>query len=221
METPGDGVAKLSADERRAQVVQEFKAFVEHFFNQLGKLPSIERLKLEFPKLTERQIKTDLQMVGVWLNSKGYNLSGREYLSPVQLAVANSLLNLEDKRSRTKKLADFGVSAGEFGNWKKDPAFNAYLRERSEALLGNSVGEVHLALIDAATSGDISAIKLFYEITGRHTVGSHQDMNVQAMLVHVIESVQKHVRDPKILQAIANDIQDATGTAIVRGEIEK
>ena len=54
METPGEGVAKLSADERRAQVVQEFKAFVEHFFNQLGKLPSIERLKLGFSKLSDR-----------------------------------------------------------------------------------------------------------------------------------------------------------------------
>jgi hypothetical protein len=43
------------------------------------------------------------------------------------------------------------------------------------------------------------------------------------MLVHVIEAVQKHVQDPKILQAIAADIQTATGsiTGVVQGEIEQ
>jgi hypothetical protein len=208
-------------EKARIQATADFNAFVEHFFNQMGKLPSQERIRLEFPKMPARDVKTNISIAAVKLTAKGYNVTRREYLSPEQIAVANSLMNLEDKRSRSKKLQDFGVSTATFGNWKKDPAFNAYLRERGEALLGNSIGEVHLALIDAASSGDVSAMKLFYEITGRHTPGSRQDINVQAMLVQVIEAVQKHVSDPKILQAIATEIQENTGGMIIRGELEK
>lgn len=213
----------LTPDELRAKDAAELNAFVEFYFNQMDTLPSLDRLKVEFPRIPKTDLKSRLQIAAVKLNAKGYNLSNREWLTPEQLAVANSILNLADKRSLTKKLQDFGVSAATFGNWKKNPSFNAYLRERSEDALGAAISDVHLALIDAATNGDISAIKLFYEITGRHTPGSRQDVNVQAMLVHVIEAVQKHVSDPKILQAIASDIQQATGsiTGVVQGEIEK
>lgn len=218
----GEVEARPERELKRAKVVADFNAFVEHFFNQMEKLPSIERLKVEFPTIPARQLKTDLQIATAKLTAKGYNISRRSFLSPEQLAVANSILNLQDQRSVSKKLADFGVSAATYGNWKKDPSFNAYLRERSEALLGNSIGEVHLALIDAARNGDVSAMKLFYEITGRHTPGSRQDINVQSMLVLVIEAVQKHVTDPKVLQAIASEIQDATGgTAVIQGELEQ
>lgn len=211
----------LTPDEIRAKDAAELNAFVEFYFNQMDSLPSLDRLKVEFPRIPKTDLKARLQVAAIKLNAKGYNLSNREWLTPEQLAVANSILNLADKRSLTKKLQDFGVSAATFGNWKKNPSFNAYLRERSEDALGAAIPDVHLALIDAATNGDTTAIKLFYEITGRHTPGSRQDVNVQATLVHVIEAVQKHVQDPKVLQAIANDIQSALGsiTGVVQGEI--
>lgn len=214
----GDGLDKqLTAAEER---IANFNAFVEYYFNQVGKLPSIVRLKGEFPKVSEAKLKTDLRIAGLKLEAKGYGLSNREYLSPEQLAVANSMLNLADRRSNRKKLDDFGISAAVYANWKKDPIYNAYLRQRSESMLGDAVSDVHLALIEAASNGDVSAMKLFYEITGRHTAGSQQDVNVKTMLVTVIESVQKHVQDPALLQAIAADLQSASGGAI-QGELMK
>lgn len=208
-----------SVKEKKIQATVDFNGFVETYVNQMGKLPSIERIKNEFPELPSRQVEADLKMAAVKLQAKGYALASRDYLTPEQLAVANSILNLADKRSITKKLQDFGVSAAKYGNWKKNPSFNSYLRERSEQLLGDSIADVHLALIDSATSGDVQAIKLLYEITGRHTQNSKQEVNVQMMLVGVLEAVQKHVRDPEILKAIASEIQDNTG-AVIKGEIE-
>ena len=207
---------RLSPEER----IADFNAFVEHYFNQIGKLPSMERLKSEFPKVTQAKLQTDLKIAAVKLEAKGYGVAQRQYLTPTQLSVANSMLNLSDRRSNTKKLADFGVSPATYANWKKDPAFNNYLRQRSEAMLGDSIGDVHLALIESATSGDVSAIKLFYEITGRHHAGAQQNMNVQTMLISVIESVQRHVKDPSVLQAIASDLQIVTGDKIVNGELD-
>lgn len=209
-------VRKLSIEER----VADFNAFIEHYFNQVGKLPSMVRLKAEFPKAGEAKLKADLRIAAVMLEAKGYGIAQRQYLSPEQIAVANSMLNLADRRSNTKKLNDFGISSAVYANWKKDPAYINYIRQRSEAMLGEAVPDVHLALIESATNGDIAAIKLFYEITGRHTPGSQQNVNVQSVLLSVIESVQRHVKDPVVLQAIAGDLQIETGERTISGELD-
>lgn len=213
-----DALKPATVEDRQAERTADFNVFLEQYFNSIGRLPSLERLKVEFPEKTAKQLEADIKIAAIKLQAKGYNIARREFLTPEQLAVANSMLNLADRRSQTKKLQDFGVSPAKFSNWKNDPIFNAYLRERSEALLPNSIGDVHLALIDAATSGDMQAIKLFYEITGRHTQQSAQTVNVQMMLVHVIEAVQEHVTDPEVLKAIANRIQEVSG-GVIKGEL--
>jgi len=211
-------------EEKTKQLTADFNSFIETYFNQMGSLPSLQRLREEFPEKTARVIENDFKTAAVKLETKGYGITKKDYLSPEQLAVANSILNLADKRSITKKLQDFQVSPAKYANWKKNPIFNGYLRERSEALLGDSVSDVHLALIDSASSGDIQAIKLFYEITGRHSVHSQQNVNVQVMLTSVIEAVAKYVKDPEILQKIAGEIQESSQGSlpnIIQGQIEQ
>jgi len=197
-------------EERAKKINADFNGFIETYYNQQGSLPSLERLKAEFPEKPARSLQEDFKAAAVKLETKGYGITKKDYLTPEQLAVANSILNLADKRSITKKLQDFQVSPAKYANWKKNPIFNGYLRERSEALLGESVGDVHLALIDSASNGDIQAIKLFYEITGRHTPNSQQNVNLQVMLTTVIEAIAKHVKDPETLQKIAAEIQESS-----------
>lgn len=215
----------VKREEKAKQLTADFNGFIETYYNQMESFPSLERLKNEFPEKSEKTIKDDVLAAAARLETKGYGITKRDYLTPEQLAVANSIMNLADKRSITKKLQDFGVSAAKYANWKKNPVFNGYLRERTEAQLGESVPDVHLALIDAATSGEIQAIKLFYEITGRHNQNSQQNVNVQVMLTTVLEAVAEFVRDPEILQKIAARIQEtsqgALNGSIVKGEIEK
>lgn len=204
------------------EITAEIDAFVEYYWNRMKVEPPIERLKSEFPTVSDRALTEQLRKSLDKLLAKGYSVERKNYLSPKQLALANSLLNLADRRSTKKKLEDLEVSAAVYANWKKDSVFAGYLRERSEELLPDGLADAHLALVDSASSGDISAIKLLYEVTGRHTPGSQQVQNIKSMLTAVIESVQKHVRDPAILQAIATDIQLASGglmTEPVRGEL--
>ena len=211
-------------EEKSKQAAVEFNGFIETYYNQMEAFPSIERLKNEFPEKSESSIKQDVIAAAARLETKGYGITKRDYLTPEQLAVANSIMNLADKRSITKKLQDFGVSPAKYANWKKNPIFNGYLRERTESQLGESVADVHLALIDAATSGEIQAIKLFYEITGRHTPNSQQNVNVQVMLTGVIEAIAEFVHDPIILQKIAARIQENSQGVLngnmIKGEIE-
>lgn len=208
-----------ATQDEKDKLTAEFNAFIEYYWNQMNRAPSMERLKTEFQQMSEAAIKASLKIALLKLQAKGYGILTRTYLSPEQIAVANSMCNMADRRSNKKKLDDFGISPATYANWCKDPTYANYIREQTEKLLGNSIGMVHLALIEAATQGDVSAMKLFYEITGRHTQGQQQTINVQQALVQVIESVQKHVHDPKLLQAIANDIQTTGG--VLQGELLK
>lgn len=225
-EAVADYLLPKTREEKSKQLQADFNSYIETYYNQQGSLPSLERIKVDFPEKPVRSLQEDLKAAAVRLETKGYGITKKDYLTPEQLAVANSILNLADKRSITKKLQDFQVSPAKYSNWKKNPIFNGYLRERSEALLGESIGDVHLALVDSATNGDIQAIKLFYEITGRHTPNSQQNVNLQVMLTTVIEAVAKFVKDPEVLQKIAAEIQESgqiglNGVSIVKGEIAK
>lgn len=189
------------------KLASEINAFVEYYWNRMEDAPGMERLRSEFPRVETKALEKQLKLALQRMQLKGYGIQTRNYLSPEQLALANSLLNLSDRRSAKKKMDDLKVSPAVFANWQKDPTFNEYLRERSESVLGNGVSTAHLALVDSAASGDIQAIKLLYEITGRHSPGSQQIVNVKSMLIRVIEAVQKHVNDPQVLQAIAGELQ--------------
>jgi hypothetical protein len=220
-EAVAHSLAPISREDRAKQDAANFSGFIETYYNQMESFPSLERLKNEFPERTEKSIREDVLLAAAKLEAKGHAITKRDYLTPEQLAVANSIMNLADKRSITKKLQDFGVSPAKYANWKKNPVFNGYLRDRTESQLGESVPDVHLALIDAATSGDLQAIKLFYEITGRHTQNSQQNVNVQVMLTGVIEAVAEFVHDPVILQQIAARIQENTSLSgnVIKGEL--
>lgn len=136
----------------------------------------------------------------------------RDYaLTEEQLTVANTMLDLNDNRSRRKKLSELGISTAKYASWERDPTYQAYLRSRSESLLGDSQSDAHLALVDRVRSGDMSAIKYFNELTGRHVpVGARASEGVfdtKMVLIKVVEIMQIHLSNqPEVLQAIANDL---------------
>ena len=97
------------------------------------------------------------------------------------------------------------------------PAFSKYLEERSEAMLGEAQHLAHLSLIDRVTSGDLGSIKYFNNLTGRFrtdTDASRVHVNITSggtsnsneMLIGIVEIIQRHVKDPDILDKMANDI---------------
>lgn len=151
------------------------------------------------------------------LESRGISTKGlRESSGPngvlteLQLAAANVMLDLRDNRSQKKKLQDFGIPTQKWEAWLRDPAFQAYLRQRAENILGDNLHESHLALVDRVRSGDINAIKYFNEITGRYTPRSDNQIDVNVVLLRVLEAIQRHVKDPHTLEAIGNDLSALT-----------
>ena len=74
--------------------------------------------------------------------------------------------------------------------------------------------EAHLALMDSVASGDVAAIKLYYEMTGRWSSKTVGDMNIEFVLMRILEILQQHIRDPELLERIGNDFLKITPNQI-------
>jgi len=131
-------------------------------------------------------------------------------LTAQQVQVINLVLNLSDTRSERKKLSDENVTARVWEGWKKDPKVREYMRVRSEQILEGAIPEAHLALVDRVRSGDITALKFYYEMTGRYT-GQQAGMDPRVLLTKVFDIITKHVQNPIALQAIAEDFKVLAG----------
>lgn len=147
-------------------------------------------------------------------------------LTPQQLVVANTMLDLIDTRSQKKKLQDLNVATTTYNTWLKDPVFQEYLRERAEGMLGDNQHEAHLALLDKVRMGDIKAIELYYEYQGIYTRASASQVNanqvavdVQNLLVRIIEIINDEVDDPSTAARIADKFKGLMQARTIAGEL--
>ncbi|MFE1145208.1 phBC6A51 family helix-turn-helix protein [Streptomyces rochei] len=139
------------------------------------------------------------------MDSRGIR-SKSEFLSARQLAAASAMLNLTDRRSDEKKLRDLGISTEEFSTWMLNKHFAAYMRDRAEQMVDNSMHEAHMGLMRGVKSGNTASIKLYYEMTGRYNPNAESEVNVRLVIGRVLEAIQRRVRDPKTLNELAVEL---------------
>lgn len=131
-------------------------------------------------------------------------------LTKEQLAAVAAINNTRDTRSDVKKIRDLGITPRMFGGWMHNKRFSDYVKDSAENLLENSTADAHTAFLRKVRSGDTSAIKLYYEMTGRYNPATENTVNLQVFMTRVIEAIQKHVHDPVILQSLAAELQMAS-----------
>lgn len=128
-------------------------------------------------------------------------------LTPEQLLLVNMLLNVEDKKSLRQKLEMLGVKMAQYQAWLRDPAFHQYLTMRTEQLFENTDHDAYRSLIRAVMGGDVTAMKLFFEMRGIYNPRLDININVESIVYRLVEIVGKHIKDPNILTAIADDVE--------------
>lgn len=132
-------------------------------------------------------------------------------LSSEQVAAVSLITNIADTRPTAAKLAGIGVTAEEYNGWLSNPTFKQELTNRADEILDNVYPEAQAALAKKVKNGDVNALKFYYEITGR--ASSPESINLKLTVVKLIEAVQKHVKDPAVLQAIASEINGVAPVA--------
>ncbi|MDO7786100.1 phBC6A51 family helix-turn-helix protein [Desulforamulus aquiferis] len=88
--------------------------------------------------------------------------------SEKQVAIAELLLNPEDRRPKKAKLDAVGLPERTFYRWMKDPRFLNYLNSKLDQYTAGGLVDVWHSLINQAKRGNIQAIKLYFEMKGMY-----------------------------------------------------
>lgn len=105
-----------------------------------------------------------------------------------------------------KKLASAGVSYTQWRSWLKDPLFSKAFNTITENMLSEHQGDVHVALVNRAISGDMRAIEYFNQVTGRFDPNRTQVLNLQSIISGLLEIITREVTDQPTLIRLSDGI---------------
>lgn len=183
--------------------------FIERFAATTGSAPTDKQINQRFTGIDLATFKAN-PLVQKSLKARGIVYPAiQDRLTDEQMHAIATMLDAYDRRSDEKKLRDLGITTRQWATWLLDDEFAAYVRDRSEKMLDNSVFEAHKGTLKAARNGNIAGAKLLYEITGRYRPNEEQQIDVRRVLHTFIEVIQRYVKDPVILHNIAMDLSSA------------
>jgi hypothetical protein len=176
--------------------------------NALGKQLDLARVYkiLSSPSFYARMQARGVDWLPDWNPQKHNALRDRERLTPQQTWALQIMTDPTDSRSTASKLKHIGITYQTWRNWLREPYFNELVKTTAEQLLGDSLANVHTRLVSKAEAGDVTAMKLYYEVSGRHDPNRQQMLDFTKVLGLILEALQRHIPDPQILARVALDI---------------
>jgi hypothetical protein len=193
--------------DKLSQLESRIISYCEMSWFSDGRLPTPEAIRVKF-NLTTRELNGILskEIVAKSFDARGIPTVAAGELTPQQVTAIQTMTDPLDGRSYKKRLSDMGITTKIWDGWKQNDVFKRYYLERAERILGGSLPEAHAALVDRVQSGDISALRFYYEITGRYT-GKDTEVDIRAIINRIFEIIATHVQDPATLMAIAHDLK--------------
>lgn len=173
------------------------------------RVPTIEEVATHLGQKKHTAVNYYLQRAPVIkaLDQRGipFRQHTQEDLTPTQVAVAITMSNFADTRSNEAKLDMMGVNPSQYYAWLNDPQFkhlvNSLADQNLENIKPTAIGE----LTKKINAGDWNAVKYYLDVTG--AVQNNDAPQSEALLRMIIEIIQKHVKDPETIVAIAQDIK--------------
>lgn len=184
--------------------------FIERFHASTGSAPTDAQLNQRF-NLTPEILNAFKENPLVLKSFKARGIvypAADDRFTPEQMHAASIMLDMYDRRSEEKKLRDMGITTRQWSEWILDDNFAAYLNDRAEKMLSNSLFEAHKGLKKGVRNGNVASVKAMYEITGRFRPDQETQIDVRRVLHTFIEVIQKYVKDPVMLHAIAMDLSN-------------
>lgn len=126
-------------------------------------------------------------------------------LTSTQVAAAVTVMNFADTRSNDDKLDQLGITTSQYFAWLNDPTFKNFVESLADQNLKNIRPAAITEFTKLVNKGDWQAIKYYLEVTG--TVNSNEAPKSEVLLKMLVEIIQKHVKDPEVMLAIATDMQ--------------
>ena len=143
------------------------------------------------------------------MKMRGYDGFGEHTggLTPQQIFTVGKVTDPTDRRPLAAKLKSVGITYAQYRAWLKNPAFMRYITQVGEDMLGEHIHDVHASLTNKATGGDIQAMKLFYEVSGRHDPNKQAIADLNNIIRMLLEIITRHVTDIGTVMKISQEIE--------------
>lgn len=210
-ETVGNAPTSPSSPEFLSDRQMDIVFFVERYHALEGKVPSSDIIHQRFDLFEgEYESFASHPLVAKSMKHRGITFPAAEdVLSPEQMSAIAAMLDYTDRRSDEKKLRDVGITTRQWTTWMLDDQFAEYLSNRSERMLLASKHEAHKGLLKGVRNGNVASVKYMNEMTGRYNPEADNNVNIRALLMGMIEILQRHISDPIILHGIATEMMNA------------
>lgn len=196
-------------------------AFYELQWHLRQRVPTIEEVA-SYLGLSQVTVNYYLQRKVVIKGLEQRGISWRQHtqetLTATQVAAAITMMNFTDTRSNDAKLDQLGIQPATYFAWLNDPQFKNLVDTLADQNLNNirptAVGEFTKLI----NKGDWNAVKYYLEVTGEFSQSTAP--NSETLMVMLIEIIQKHVKDPETINAIAQDIKLATANRTLEAAVQ-
>lgn len=188
-------------------------AYAEEF-NHLGMVPTLKQVYDAWPRVPQKtmaviigspEFEVGCQLMGVPIDRLGG-------LSQEQIACL-AILATPDGRTIPVKLRSIGVPFQRYVNWRKQPLFRQRFEQMTMDGWYDRLPEIRDAVQMKAMQGNLDAAKLVFAKTGEYDPAAQAVEDARTLVLKVMESVMKHVRDVDEREAIMEDIR-AYGVAV-------
>jgi glutathione peroxidase-family protein len=132
----------------------------------------------------------------------------QDELTATQVAAAVTMSNFADTRDNAVKLDQLGINPATYYAWLNDPQFQNLVENLANQNLKNikptAIGE----LTKKINAGDWNAVKFYLDVTG--TLQNNDAPQSEQLIKAFVEIIQRHVKDPETIVAIAQDLKLAS-----------
>lgn len=209
--TPGSKIQRVKTPSGIADVAfRNALATVQVLYNETGAFPTIEDCVERWPVIPRatwakifatEQFEKALEYHGIAFEP-GLGLSYEQNM--VLLALADH----SDRRTIGNKLKDLGVPMSRFQSWMRDDVFSTSRKRMAENSLKDSEALLVEKVITRADEGDMSAIKLGLEMTGRYNPNAASVADARVIVQTIIELLIEELSDdPEKLRRIMLGIE--------------
>lgn len=175
-------------------------------YNIKRRVPTVEEISAH----TNREAKTISRVIVTpefkeLMRNRGYPFDHVK-MTPEQVWAAAILTDPTNKKPLSAKLKQAGITMATYRAWLKQPHFKEYVETISEQMLGEHIQDVHTMVVNKATSGDLTAAKMYYELNGRLDPNKQQMTDLNGVIGLLLEVITRYVTDVGVLTKINKDI---------------
>jgi hypothetical protein len=88
--------------------------------------------------------------------------------NPKQMKIVQLLINPEDRRTKTEKCKETGITMKTLWMWMQDERFVNYMNSKVSMYTDAELPEVWKSLISQCKRGSVAAMKLYFELKEIH-----------------------------------------------------